>query len=50
VLGETGRHPAFGLPYLNEKGSDVHTQITCDNDYHDDNADDVEDHCFTPVI
>jgi hypothetical protein len=29
-----------------KKGLDVHTQITRDENYHDDNADDVKDHCF----
>jgi hypothetical protein len=46
VIGPRRGPPAFGVPNLSKQGSDVHTQITRDENYHDDDADDVEDHCF----
>jgi hypothetical protein len=43
---ETGRQPHSAYRTPAKKGLDVHAQITRDENYYDDDADDVEDHCF----
>jgi hypothetical protein len=47
--GDEGGIPQLTFFSTLEKGSDVHPQITSNKNYHDDDADDVEDvHCPIP--